>query len=543
MAVEIAPLHAAEGHTREGALAARGVLETAGVVAGIVGLTALAFGIVLYVMDPGTLPISLANVIVGLSAILFYSLTHWRNIVGVFSGRSSSMVGLESLIVLGAMGVLITINVLGSRVTKEWDLTFDKLHTLSEVSIAFAKNLKTEVRVIGFYQPTDPRRDVLEEAVQKYQRFSKKIALTFVNPDVAPAEAKKYGLTVRGPRIVVVGEASKSTKIQAPIEEALTNAFIEVAEKPKRKAYFLSGHGEPNLDDTESAEAYGVAATALRNDGYEVESMDLVHRQSIPQDADLVIIAGATQPLLAHEIESIRRWSNLGGRVLYLAEPGQNIGLEGTLNELQIQLGKNVVLDPSPAAQAAGYGSDSPVITRFGPHPVTQALKTVAVFLHSAQSLIPEFRDESTSIETLLETGPSSWATQSAASKAGGIPVSEQKPEDTPGPLAVALAVTRAIPSQTLQVSPEARWVLVGDQDFTTNRFFAFSANSDFFENACRWLSGDDDRIRIALRRRGGRRLPLTQAQHWGIVFFSVNLLPLLVIASGLSVWAVRRRR
>jgi hypothetical protein len=57
------------------------------------------------------------------------------------------------------------------------------------------------------------------------------------------------------------------------------------------------------------------------------------------------------------------------------------------------------------------------------------------------------------------------------------------------------------------------------------------------------WLAGQEERI--VLRPKEGRtsRLPLTQSQQNGIVFFSVNLLPLLIVGIGFSVWAVRRRK
>jgi ABC-type uncharacterized transport system involved in gliding motility auxiliary subunit len=87
------------------------------------------------------------------------------------------------------------------------------------------------------------------------------------------------------------------------------------------------------------------------------------------------------------------------------------------------------------------------------------------------------------------------------------------------------------------------RVVAFGDADFASNRMIALGANRDLFVNAVNWLLGEEDRVTIRPNERKGDRLPLTEMQHYGIMFFSVNLLPLLILGFGFSVWALRRRR
>lgn len=85
--------------------------------------------------------------------------------------------------------------------------------------------------------------------------------------------------------------------------------------------------------------------------------------------------------------------------------------------------------------------------------------------------------------------------------------------------------------------------VVIGDADFASNRFLPVGANRDLFVNACNWLLGEAERVTIRPRTRKGDRLAITQQQHYGIMFFSVNLLPLLISGLGFSVWALRRRQ
>ena len=91
--------------------------------------------------------------------------------------------------------------------------------------------------------------------------------------------------------------------------------------------------------------------------------------------------------------------------------------------------------------------------------------------------------------------------------------------------------------------SDQARLVVFGDLHFANNRFMPMGAHRDLFVNAVNWAIGDEDRITIRPKSRTGDRLPITETQQYGIMFFSVNLMPLLIVGLGLSVWAIRRRK
>jgi len=114
---------------------------------------------------------------------------------------------------------------------------------------------------------------------------------------------------------------------------------------------------------------------------------------------------------------------------------------------------------------------------------------------------------------------------------------------DVPGPVPVAVAVTKKTVVVPDKVSDEARLVVIGDSTFASNRFKRTGGNADLFAHALSWLSGEEGKIAIRPRRRGANHLPLNEAQQYGIVFFSVNLLPLLIVSVGFSVWALRRRK
>ena len=67
------------------------------------------------------------------------------------------------------------------------------------------------------------------------------------------------------------------------------------------------------------------------------------------------------------------------------------------------------------------------------------------------------------------------------------------------------------------------------------------SGNGNFFLNMANWLTEEADLISIQPKTQNPRSLQLTPAQGRLIFWISVVLLPLAVLAFGISVWMRRR--
>jgi ABC-type uncharacterized transport system involved in gliding motility auxiliary subunit len=105
------------------------------------------------------------------------------------------------------------------------------------------------------------------------------------------------------------------------------------------------------------------------------------------------------------------------------------------------------------------------------------------------------------------------------------------------GALGLAAAVTKKAGDA------EARMVVFGDADFADNQFEKAGGNSDLFLNAVNWLASQEARITIRPKQREASRLVLTEEDARFLNLFSMNGLPMLVLAIGLSVWLVRRAK
>lgn len=544
MAVEQpAETTARPARSREGELAASSALETVGLVTGVLGLTALVFGVVLYAIDPNAVELFAANLVFATAALLFYAVTNRRGLLRKLGGRSSMLAVLEGAIVLGVLGGLAAANYFASKSTEEWDLTSNRAFTLEEQSVKLAAGLTKPVKVVAFYRPADSMRGATEQLVNLYRRHTDKIELEFISPDRATqAELGKYKMSAQSPRIVVMSEDERQVKISQPDEESFTNALLQIADRPQRKVYFLLGHGEAELDDEQSDSGFRQAVQGLVDDGYLVERLSLIDRENVPSDASVVVVAGPKSPLFPNEVESLSVYLKRGGRVGLFLDPGTDHGLDELLRPHGVSVGDDLVVDPSPSARMLNMGPDAIIIQTFEQHPIMEPLirKPKAVLFYSARSVSPRVGIARIDIATLVRSGESSWGELGYQELGGEFQLDEG---DLPGPVPLAVAVSKKTATAAQKISDEARLVVFGDSSFASNRFLTIGGNRDLFLNTLSWLAGEEERIVLRPQEKRTSRLPLTERQQYGIVFFSVNLLPLLIVGIGFSVWAVRRRK
>lgn len=527
--------------SREGKLEQVSLISTIGLVVGILGLSSAVFGVVVYAIIPSAAEMTLINLGFAALAVLFYAATNRSRISRMASGRSTPLIILELVLIVGVMLAVAAINYFAAQSEAEWDLTHDQLYSLQEQSRDVLKALDRDVRVVGIFQANDSRRARLQELVDLYRKHSTRISLEFLNPvSITPAQAKAYSLSTSEHRIVVIGEDGRQAKIKDAREEDLTNALIRIVKRPQRKIYFLFGHREGAFDDEKSKMGFQRASQDLLDEGYVVERVSLANRENVPKDCNVLIIAGPRDRFLPNESQAILAWLKRGGRVFLMLEPGIENGLEEVLRPFGVEVADNLIIDPSPASRALGFSrGDAPIVNRFEQHPITNPIQGRTVLFYWVRSVSPRIGLARIEASTLIQTSETSWGETSYADN--------NQPEldeaDVPGPVPIAVAVTMNTTVHSNKVNDQARFVVIGDSSFASNNFYNEGVNADLFTNTVNWLAGDESRIAIRPRRRGASRIPLTEQQHAGIVFFSVNLLPLLIVGMGLSVWAIRRRK
>lgn len=437
------------------------------------------------------------------------------------------------------IAALILANVAGVRAERSWDLTLNRMFTLSPQTVEVLKELKQPVDVIAFVTSNSSLATPLTDLVHAYEaKAPGKIRFRTVDPTVHPSEAQKYGVTEADEVVVAQGEHREVLHSwdfygtsQGPNdwngEAALTSAILRVAHPETLKVYFLEGHGEL----AEDRELYPFSQ-ALRDQGYEVLRLNLLQQPGVPDDASVLVIAAPQHDLQPAEAGAIRTYATKGGHVLVMRDPSDTPlpNLDGLLKEWGVTPQRDYVVDPvrhyltEPTAVIPQY-EYSPIVD-----PLQQA--RVATVFPAAAGL--DYDAQSGRITPLLSTSDQAWGETDFKNAAAF-----EKGKDRQGPLTIAVSV-EGLPGGN--GSGGFRAVVFGGSVFATQQWFGIQGNHNLLLNATAWLSGRQQGITLRPKPAVSAPMALDAGQATVLMFLTVVLLPLLSLGAGAWVWWRRRR-
>ena len=116
--------------------------------------------------------------------------------------------------VVSTLGIIIAINYLLFRTDVRFDVTQEKLHTVSSQTIRALNGVEDQIEIIGFFKETGADRTGFQDLAKEYSRRSDNIDVTLVNPDEEPGIAKKYAVKEYGS--VIVSRGDKIVKLFHP---------------------------------------------------------------------------------------------------------------------------------------------------------------------------------------------------------------------------------------------------------------------------------------------------------------------------------------
>src|SRR5690606_19602408 len=211
---------------------------------------ALGFGIALVVSSaamlilvPGSGGMSTGQAVVGLGLIVLYFVVNKGAFGRTFAGRGTLFYGASAAIALFLLAGLGALNYVAAKKKVSWDLTREKIFTLAPETRDLLRGLDEEVKVTAFFAPHDPQRSAVEDLLERYERETDKLVVTFVDPDKEPQLVQEKNITQHGQRVLFAKGAAEA-KADELSEEGFTNALRKLLYTTSRKVYFVTGHGE-----------------------------------------------------------------------------------------------------------------------------------------------------------------------------------------------------------------------------------------------------------------------------------------------------------
>ncbi len=473
-----------------------------------------------------------------------------------FQSRTVVYGGTSALAIILVGGILVFIVLLGTRYSLRWDLTRDQSQSLSAVSRSLLKEVNKPLTLTVFFPEGHPERPRAREILELYTRQNPQVSLRFFDPERDPVRADEAGY--RRPGNVLLEFEGRKQLAETFTEEPISEALRRVLQKESKKIYFLTGHGERS--DPREHRGFRVAKKALENEGYKLADLNLLMEGEVPKDAAVVTIVAPKKDLLPNEVKALKEYLGRGGRLFILLEPFDNAGLKDFLAGYGVNLDNGMVFEYNQLTQDRAILS--PIVTRYGPHRITQDFTLFTIF-PGPRPLFLNKEVKTVTLLPLVTTSPSSWEKlgedwQKDWQK-DKKPLYDQK-LDKKGPFTVAALVepksdkqpakSDAKPAKPDQKPSEpeksakasqAFLAVFGDADFAADEFFNQLGNGDLFLNTVNFLAAEEKQIIIRKTDQKLEPLQLTSWQILMIFFISVILLPLAMLAAGVSAYFRRR--
>jgi len=484
----------------------------------------------------------LAVGLAGLGGLLFLEV---RTILEFLTMRTTKNGMNMGAVILMALVIIGSVNYISVRYDQNIDLTDEKINSLSDQSQTVLDNLDSELSIMVFYkgEPAAQERDQMKTNLELYGKHKSSVRSRFFNTYTENLKAQEYLNPLpdkdSNKIFAFVEYKNKKVRVENPVysEEKITSAIVKATRTETKTIYFLSSHGEKDLESQELEGLSGLKQ-ALADSSFVVKPLDLVGQAGVPEDATLVAVIGPRTPLLPKEIDLLLSYVERGGRLFLAADPGERHNLPLLTKPIGVEYKNNYVL--SPISQLLGKSAASAMGVEYSQmSPITKKFNTnMTVFdLVSEVVAAPETSFEVTELVK-------SHAQSFAADDLSNIDQSEQR----------AFSMGVSVKGKYKRVASQEKGdgksgdaggieftaVVFGDTDFLTNQGMILGLNRDLALNSFSFLADEEDTISIRPKQLKGTKIELPYTAQKTIIIGGIALPLSMFILSGV-LWFRRR--
>lgn len=464
------------------------------------------------------------------------------------------------------LAVILTcmLNFISLRNSARIDVSKDRYYALSEKTLSLLGAVDKPVRLIVFFQSEHPLYEHLRHLLTEYSRAGAELQIEWADPvrDHARTEelVRQYALKEGN---VLIADCDGKTKVLRADdlgnfnyenvkdkktfpellnfkgENAVSSAILNVSSPARPVAYFLSGHGERSPADFDERTGYSTIGLAILQDNIEIKQLVFGEQNTVPEDCDVLIIAGPEKKFAAPEMEQISSYLNRGGRLLLLLDAMVDCGIEPLMGKWGIELRRNLVVDPRRTLKGRGL-----MISAYAEHPVTEKMHGFTAVFNRPRMVRPTLvarmlkSPDRPKVVPLFFSSDEGWA---EAQPENPPYVFNERTADIRGPVSMGVAVEKGGQAALdVEIQP-TRIIVIGDSDFASNSGLT-GGDQDAFMGALNWLLDREELIGISAKPQQQARLPLTLPQLHRLFWISVLGIPMLIALIGTGVWFRRRR-
>ena len=432
----------------------------------------------------------------------------------------------------------------------ELDVSDQQLFSIGDQTKDFLKELDKDVTIYQIAQ-SGSEDEVVSKLLQKYEEASDHIKVEKKDPVVNPKFTSEYTdeEVSSNSLIVVCGDRSKIVDYNNIYESSMdyttysyttsgfdgegqiTSAISYVTSDNLPVLYTLDGHGEKSLDSTLQED--------IEKANIEIKSLNLLTEESVPEDADCLMINSPSTDISEDERDAIIEYLENGGKAMifsdyteesmdnfdavlenYGVERVDGIVIEGDAQHYAMQMPYYLLPDVSSAEAVSDFSSQGYFVLA----PYAQGIRQ-----------LDNVRDTLT-IESLLTTSDEAYSKTDLNTE-----TLEKTDEDIDGPFDIGVSITEKVDDdKTTQIVYYSTANLMDSQ---INQMVA-GGNEQMITESLNWMCSTDETSTISIPSKSLEVSYLTvtayDAAYWKICV--MGLIPGVFLVVGFVVWLKRRK-
>lgn len=452
-----------------------------------------------------------------------------------------------SCVLAAAIGIAVVVAV-DSLPTKytHVDISGKNLYSISTETKNIVKGLDKEINIYFIAQPNN-KDEIIDQMLQRYASLGGNIKYSVQDPAKNPNFAKKYTSekVEENSVIVVCGDKSKyvpyseiyktetdyqtySQTTEFDGENRITSAISYVTSDDNNVIYCLSGHGEATLDSS--------FTDLLSDRNSEQKELTLLDKETIPEDADCVIINEPKSDLSEQDVTLLEKYRDNGGNVIVISGYTGKVfaNLNKFLNSYGCELEKDMILEGNP--NNCIQGMNYYLVPNIAEHEITAPLKSEKYYVLTPTSINIKSVNAQNAVMTPIFTTSDKAYVKTNTESAQTL---EKTDADPTGEYTVGAVSTYENNNKT------SKLLVVSSSAFLTEKFNAAvsGGNGDVFLNTVSWMTGKEENIAIHAKSLSNEKLSVSDGASGIMGFVTIFLIPAAVIAAGVYILLKRRKR
>lgn len=462
----------------------------------------------------------------------------------------------SSGMVVVALVAAVAVNMVASQLPENLasiDVTSQKLYSITEDTEKILKDLKEDITIYVLVKEENQDTN-LEKTLKRYESGSSHITVEYKDPSVSPSFYKEYSDTaLTGNSIIVVGENRSKvidyydiyeysidySTYQQTIsgydgEGQITSAISYVTSENATVMYEITGHNEHTLS--------GSFTDALEKQNVDLESLNLVENETIPEDAACIFMLSPEKDYSEDDVNKIKTYLENGGKAViagnYEAEDLTNF--KTILEQYNVNLVDGIVVEGNAQNY---YQAPYCLLPEIAYDTVTSGTSDGYIFAPYCQGFTyPQQTEEEAESSDITYT-PLLTTSEASYSKVDPVHAQtlEKEENDIAGPFAVGLHVAKA----STEEGESTDLYLFGSADIFTDEAssYVYENNLTLFTGVTTQFSGGEAESVIPVKSYEVSSLVVSQAVAFAGMLIMLVLIPVGLLVAGIVIWARRRKR